>query len=220
MTTRHAVPALLLLLLLSAVAWGQEKAPQAEPKAEKPKAENPKARFYEARRVMLAGDPKSAAELFKTVEAEDRKSKVADDCLYWMGRCYLRVPDKEPDAVVAFLRLIREHSSSPFVDDAARELAVLGDRTILPELEKRVAAGGAAGELARRALEEFGVQQKPASKAPEEKSAKKSDEDEIRRLREQIERLKKEVEEALAMVKKLLAEKEKAAAGESPAKGG
>ena len=205
MTTR--IPLVLLaVLLLPGVSAAQDKA----------KKESPKDRFYQARRVMLDGDAKTAAELFKTLEASERGTTIAGDCLYWMGRCYLRFPDKEPDAVVALLRLVKEHPSSPFLDDAARELAALGDKAAIPILEKRVEAGGADALLAGKALVEFKV------KAPETVAGKvaRSQANEIAELKAEIARLKKEVEEALALVKKLLAEKEKDPAKKKPAEGG
>jgi len=217
MTRRHAIPVLLTLLLLAAPATAQTQEGKAGAEEEKP---TPKARFYQARKVMLGGDAKSAAELFRTLEAEHRKSEVADDCLYWMGRCYLRVPDREPDAVVAFSRLVREHEESPFVDDAARELAVLGDRKLVPVLKKRAAAGGAGAETAKRALEEFGAKADEQDAKKPEKEKGKDTRDEVRRLEAEIARLTKEVEEVLVLVKELLAKKEKADAAKKPAESG
>jgi TolA-binding protein len=186
-------------------------------------AEDPAARFWQARRVMLTGDAASAAELFRTLAAADPKAEKADDCLYWMGRCYLRIPDREPDAVVAFLRVIREHPESPFVDDAARELGRLGDRTVVPELVGRLAGEGASAELAAHALAELGDErgvtwlaeklgkevEPPAAPARQPTT---DTGDEIRRLKEEIRKLRAELDESLKLLEKLLKEK-------SPSKG-
>jgi TolA-binding protein len=160
--------------------------------------DDPKTRFWEARRVLLKGDAASAAELFRTVLVADPKSEVADDCLYWMGRCYLRLKDREPDAAVALNRLVRDFPESPFIADAARELAAMGDRSLVPLLRKRGAA---------KALAEFGEEPKsaaaPAADKPEAGLAA-----EVRLLEEEVKRLRREVDEALALVKKLLQSKE------------
>ena len=140
------LPGILLFLVFLAPAGAQESE-EGPP--------DPKKRFWEARQVMLKGDAKSAAELFRVLVKDHPESEFTDDSLYWMGRCCLRVKDKEPDAVVAFLRVIREHAQSPFLDDAARELMRLGDRTAVPELRKRLAKGGDGAELTAKALAEF-----------------------------------------------------------------
>ncbi len=184
------------------------------------KPPDPKARFWEARQVMLVGDAKSAAELFRVLAKDHPKSEIADDSLYWMGRCHLRVADREPDAVVAFTRLIREHPGSPFVDDAARELMRLGDKTVVPELKKRLAAGGANAGITARALAEFddeaGVRflkdravesGRPEDPQPEPAAGAKSKQDELKALKVEIQRLKKQVEESLKLLEELLAEK-------------
>jgi TolA-binding protein len=177
---------------------------------------------------MLKGDAKSAAELFRVLAKDHPRSAVCDDSLYWMGRCHLRVEDREPDAVVAFTRLIREHPASPFVDDAARELMRLDDRTVVPELKKRLAAGGANAEITAKALAEFdeqagirflserdGEAREPADPKPQPAAAK-TEQDELAALKAEIQRLKQQVEESLALLEKLLKEKAREnASGES-----
>ncbi len=189
--------------LLAAVLAAHAGAGEGRPA---PGKEDPETRFKKARLVMLGGDPASAAELFRAVLGADPASRVADDCLYWRGRCLLRVKDREPDAVVAFLRLVREYPESPFVDDAARELALLGDRTAVPLLQRRARGKGKASELAVRALAEFGVE-KAAPAADKKRAA--SSRDELAELRDEVRRLRREVEKALEMVRKLVAEKER-----------
>ena len=196
---------IIVLALLTGPLWAQDSKPADPP--------TPEQRFWEARRVMLGGDPASAAELFREV-AKASDSKVADASLYWMGRCYLRIQDREPAAVVAFLRLLREHPESPFLDDAARELGRTGDRTAVPLLKKRLAKQeGKSRERTARALTELGdvdaldVIAKKGRKA--ERSKKK---DEIEDLKAEIARLRKEVEEAVDLVKRLVAAKAKAKA--------
>ncbi len=215
--TRLTLAVLLCLLSPALAAEGEEKPP------------DPRARFWEARQVMLKGDARSAAELFRILARDHPKSEIVDDSLYWMGRCNLRVKDREPAAVVALTRLIREHPASPFVDDAARELMRLGDKTVVPELKKRLAAGGANAEITARALAEFdeeaGIrflmekeETTPPAKAPpaEEVVKPASEQEELKRLRDEIRRLRKEVEESLALLTKLLEEKARAKAqGES-----
>lgn len=181
---------------------------------------DPRARFWEARQVMLSGDAKSAAELFRVLAADHPKSNICDDSLYWMGRCHLRVADREPAAVVAFTRLIREHPASPFVDDAARELMRLDDRTVVPELKKRLAAGGENAEITAKALAEFdeeagirflrdlaGPVRERVGPQPEPVAAAKTEQDELKALKTEIERLKKQVEESMKLLEKLLKEK-------------
>jgi len=219
----------LVLLLLAAVAAAQDaKEPVKEPEksaAGKKTADakpDPTARFWEARRVMLAGKPKDAAELFRTLLSESPKADVADDCLYWSGRCYLRIDDREPDAVVAFKRLVETMPGSPFVDDAARELGRLGDRTLVPVLAKRLDGPATEAEAAARALaelgdargvdwlaEKLGEKQKPAAVAPE-KDGKGQPEpavDELEELRAEVKRLRKELEESVKLLEGLLSEK-------------
>jgi hypothetical protein len=111
-----------------------------------------------------------------------------------MGRCYLRMKDREPDAAVALNRLVRDWPESPFLADAARELAAMGDRTSLPLLRERGAA---------KALAEFGEAARPSA-APVAEKAEAGLSAEVRRLEEEVKRLRREVEEALALVKKLL----------------
>lgn len=180
----------------------------------KDETKDPTARFWEARRVLLAGDAATAGELFRTLVREAPEADVVDDALYWLGRAEMRVADREPDAVVAFLRLIREHPESPFVDDAARELAVLGDRTIVPELVKRAAGEGKAAALAKAALAEFGTE--PPAAATDEKEPERgraagaeadAEKDELAALRAEVARLKKELEESLVLLRRLLEEK-------------
>ena len=200
--------AFLLCLLSTALAGeGEEKPP------------DPNARFWQSRQVMLKGDAKSAAELFRILAKDHPKSEIADDSLYWMGRCNLRVKDREPAAVVAFTRLVREHPGSPFVDDAARELMRLDDKTIVPVLEQRLAAGGPNAEITARALAEFdeeagirflmereAAERLPADPRPEPVEPV-SEQDELAALKDEIKRLRKQVEESLLLLKKLLAEK-------------
>lgn len=195
---RRVLPLVLLLAL----------APPA------PAGENADERFWEARRVMLKGDPASAAELFRVLHREDPQGEFADDCLYWMGRCWLRMTDHEPDAVVALNRLIRDHAGSRFVDDAARELAAVGDRTSVPLLKERLAVPGPAAEAAKLALAEFGVDPEEKGEEPEGEdgaapAAADGPEEEIRRLREEVARLRAELDEVLAMLRKLLSERER-----------
>jgi outer membrane protein assembly factor BamD (BamD/ComL family)/HAMP domain-containing protein len=202
---------LALLLCLLSPALAQEDAEQPP---------DPKARFWQARQVMLTGDARSAAELFRILNKDHPESEIADDSLYWMGRCDLRVKDREPEAVVAFTRLIREHPASPFVDDAARELMRLKDLTIVPELKKRLAAGGPNAKITARALAEFddetgirfimkleGVNRQPSDPQPEPMAVRETEQDELQALKDEIQRLKKQVEESLALLEKLLAEK-------------
>jgi hypothetical protein len=188
----------LLILLLAGVLAGAARAGDDE-------AKDPKARFWQARRTMLKGDPRSAAELFRVVATTHPDHAVADDCVYWMGRCYLRVKDHEPRAVEAFKRLITDHPESPFVDDAARELARMKDTSLVPLLKKRVTGKGAAAEAAARALVEFN-EQAGLDWLEENKAEKptKALSDEIEELRAEVRRLKKEVEESLALLGKLL----------------
>ncbi|MEN8149074.1 MAG: hypothetical protein ABFS86_04580 [Planctomycetota bacterium] len=214
---------LLFVLLLAVPVAAQE-----EKKTEKP---DPTARFWEARKVMLAGKPADAAELFRVLLKEHPGTDVADDCLYWAGRCWLRVDDREPDAVVAFKRLVETMPASPFVDDAARELKRLGDVTLAPALAKRLEGAGAEAELAARALAELGdargvewlagkrgekkedaapaaaPARKEASEPEKPESHKKSKDDEIEELRAEVKRLRKELDETVKLVEKLLAEK-------------
>ena len=181
---------------------------------------DPTARFWEARQVMLTGDAKSAAELFRILARDFPGSETADDSLYWMGRCHLRVADREPDAVVAFTRLIREHPASPFVDDAARELMRLDDKTVVPELKKRLAAAGPNAELTAKALAEFdeaagieflrkktGEAESSAAARPEPVAVAKTEQAELAELKAEIERLRRQVEESMVLLEKLLEEK-------------
>ena len=231
-----------LLFLFAATAAAQEKKEPAadgkKPEATKPDTKpDPTARFWEARRVMLAGKPKDAAELFRTIVAEAPAAEVADDCLYWAGRCWLRIDDREPDAVVAFKRLVTSMPMSPFVDDAARELARLGDRTLVPELAKRLDGKGPAVELAARALAELGdsrgvawlaekrgekKKEPAAAAAPERKETreapKKSKDREIEELRAEVKRLRRELDETVKLVEQLLTEKDEAQDPESETK--
>jgi hypothetical protein len=206
------------VLLLGGAAFAQAEDAEG-------KAETAKERFFEARKVLLRGDAATAAELFRTLTRVAPDSDYADDCLYWTGRCYLRQKDREPDAVVAFLRLLREHPESPWLDDAARELARLGDRTIVPELASRLEGGGAKAEQAARALAEFGEEAgvewlarhtgekvEVAKERPAASPATKKD-DEVAALRREVARLKAELEEALALLKQLLEEKKAGADG-------
>ena len=78
---------LALLLVLTGPALAQEE-----------EAPDPTKRFWEARKIMLKGDPLSAAELFRVLASEHSGSGIADDSIYWMGRCYLRVDDREVHA--------------------------------------------------------------------------------------------------------------------------
>jgi len=233
---KTTIPLLVLLLAVAATAQeaptkpaDAEKAPRKEDAAKEAAATegDPTARFWEARRVMLAGRPKDAAELFRTILKAHPDADVADDCLYWAGRCWLRVDDREPDAVVAFKRLIETMPASPFVDDAARELRRLDDTTLVPLLAKRLAGPAAEAELAARALAELddarGVEwlarergeekpPEPAAKDGAKKDAKPEDTeeasaDEIEELRAEVKRLRKELDESLALLEKLLAEK-------------
>lgn len=205
---------LVLILAVTALPWNVF----AQEAKDAAGAKDPDSRFWQARRVMLTGDAASAAELFRTVAAAEPAGEKADDCLYWMGRCYLRIPDREPDAVVAFLRVIREHPESPFVDDAARELGRLGDRTVVPELVGRLEGEGASAELAAQALAELGDERgidwlaeklgekvEPPAAPAREPAADTGDE--IRRLKEEIRKLRAELEESLKLLEKLLKEK-------------
>jgi hypothetical protein len=133
--------------------------------------------------------------------------------------------DREPDAVVAFLRLIREHSTSPFVDDSARELARLGDRTIVPELKARLEVRGPAARLAAQALAELGEKSgiewlekqdgapqaerpEPAKEPAKEPAGEEPGlEEQVRRLKEEVRRLRAELDESLALLRKLLEQK-------------
>ena len=214
---------LLLLLSLCLPALAQES-------EEKPP--DPKARFWQARQVMLKGDAKSAAELFRILAKDHPGAEIVDDSLYWMGRCSLRVKDREPAAVVAFTRLIREHPASPFVDDEARELMRLGDLTVVPELKKRLVAKGANAEITARALAEFdeeagirflmeqeGATPPDRDPRPEPVVRPASAQDELKSLRDEIRRLRKEVEESLALLAKLLEKKAREkTSGESESK--
>lgn len=208
----------LIVILLLAALFPALPPALAQDAGEKPV--DPRARFWEARQVMLSGDAKSAAELFRVLASDHPKSEICDDSLYWMGRCHLRVADREPDAVVAFTRLIREHPASPFVDDAARELMRLDDKTVVPELKKRLAAGGENAEITAKALAEFdeeagimflseqeGNTREPADPKPQPVAGAKTEQDELKALKAEIERLKKQVEESLALLEKLLKEK-------------
>lgn len=213
MTKRRLLLSLLLLLFLAAPGLSAAE-DEAAP-------EDPKGRFWEARKILLKGDPKSAAELFRTVAAKHPTSEVADDCYYWMGRCHLRLKDHEAEAAVAFLHLVKEYPESPFIDDAARELGRLGYRGAVPVLAKRLEGDGKAAEMAARALVELGEESgirwitehlgkdaAAAAQPREEKAAespKASTGDELRKLKEELRRLKKEVEESVALLKKLLA---------------
>ena len=193
---------IIVLALLCGPLWAQE--------GKRSELSTPEQRFWEARRVMLAGDPASAAELFREV-AKASDPKVGDDSLYWMGRCYLRIKDREPAAVVAFLRLIKEHPESPFLDDAARELGRMGDRTAVPLLRKRLAKQeGKSRELTAKALTELGEADALEVLAKKDKKAGKKNE--IEDLRQEVARLRKEVEEAVDLVKRLVEKKAKAKA--------
>lgn len=169
-------------------------------------------RFWEARRVMLSGDPATAAELFRTFAKESPESPRAPDALYWQGRCDMRQSDREPDAVVAFLRVIRDYGKSPFVADAARELAILGDRSAVPLLTHRARGTGTAAEEAARALAAI------RDHAPAARSTK---DDEIAALQAQVVELRRELDGEIQIVKTLLAERkrEKGAAKERPSTG-
>jgi hypothetical protein len=222
---------LFALLLLAPAAIGQDGKKDGAKPAKKP---DPTARFWEARRVMLTGQPKDAAELFRTIAADHPGADVADDCLYWMGRCYLRIEDREPDAVVAFKRIVDKLPTSPFVDDAARELMRLGDTTMVKVLVPRLGSEGAEAELAARGLAELGDRrgvdwlakhkgESPAEPAAAETAEKKKDaakadpvRSEVEELRAEVRRLRKELDESVALLETLLAEKaaeEKAKAG-------
>jgi hypothetical protein len=157
--------------------------------------ETPRERFWEAHAVLLKGDPASAAELFRTLRAEAPDDPVADDCLFWIGRCYLRLPDREPDAVVALNRLVREYPESPFLDDAARELSRLGARQSVTVLRARLERGEAE-EVTARALAVFGEDPPPRAGSVAR---------ELAELRREVARLRKEVEEAIALLTRLLA---------------
>ncbi len=176
---------------------------------------DPVVRFWEARRVLLSGDAASAGELFRAVFVASPQADIADDCLFWFGECCLRQKDREPEAVVALNRLIREYPDSRYVDEAARTLAFFRDRTSVPLLLARLAAGGPAAEDAARGLAEFGEEkgiewlaahgQPGAGPPPEEPSARLAAE--VAALREQVRRLTAEVAEALEILKTLLAGK-------------
>ena len=222
---RTLLPLIALLVLAPAVLGQDAKNEGAEPT----KKSDPTARFWEARKVMLGGNPKDAAELFRTVAREHPDADVADDCLYWMGRCYLRMNDREPDAVVAFKRIVTTLPKSPFVDDAARELMRLGDRTMVKVLLPRLQIQGVEAELAARALAELdeakGVEwlekrepalpaakkardakvaedeNEPEEKRPESKSS------ELDELKAEIRRLRKELDESVKLLETLLAER-------------
>jgi len=231
MTGLRSLLLLIALLVLAPAAFGQE---ETKKKGDEPaKKPDPTARFWEARRVMLTGKPKDAAELFRTVAREHSDADVVDDCLYWMGRCYLRMKDREPDAVVAFKRIVTTLPTSPFVDDAARELMRLGDRTMIAVLTPRLKKTGTEAELAARALAELdeakGVEwlqknlgervEKPAASMPEKSRGAKepvADEPEskpaeVEELRSEIRRLRKELDESVKLLRTLLAERAAAA---------
>jgi len=220
MTGMRTLLLILAVFLLSPAAIGQDGKPDEKKTGKKP---DPTARFWQARRVMLEGKPKDAAELFRTLAREHPEAGVADDCLYWMGRCYLRIDDREPDAVVAFKRIVAKLPKSPFVDDAARELMRLGDRTMIGVLAPRLGVKGVAAEHAARALAELddprGVEwlagkkgekpPKPAAAPPAPAGdAKKPDpKSEVEEMKAEIRRLRKELDESVRLLEKLLAEK-------------
>jgi TolA-binding protein len=209
----------LILLFLPAVVVAQD--PDDTKKAD------PETRFWEARRVMLAGDAASAAELFREVEKAGRGTEVADDALYWLGRCSLRLADHEPEAVAAFLRLIREHPGSPFLDDAARELFRLKDRTAVPVLTERLATQeGEAKKLTAAALAELGepealevlaedMKRRTGGKAAETEKSEKPDvpvteaSRELEELRREVARLRHELDELIDLVRRLVDEQNK-----------
>ena len=110
-------------------------------------------------------------------------------------------------------RLVGEYPESPFLDEAARELARLGDRSVVPVLRARLREGGPGAEVTARALAEFGEEEgltwleEQTGERPEPASRPAEKGDELAELREQVRRLRKQVDEALELLKKLLAKR-------------
>jgi hypothetical protein len=130
---------------------------------------------------------------------------------------------------VAFKRIVETLPRSPFVDDAARELMRLGDRTMVEVLTPRLQIQGVEAELAARALAELddpkGVEwlekRKPAPPGAErardakgaeaakepERNGPESKPSELDELKAEIRRLRRELDESVKLLEALLAER-------------
>ena len=82
--------------------------------------DNEKARekYMAAKKQCFEQKWNDAITLLEELLAEFPQGPYSDDALFWIGYCMEKIPDQQMNAFYAFEKLIKNHPSSPWIDDA------------------------------------------------------------------------------------------------------